>query len=170
MACLGAGPIRARRHCGNHVGVVDRRHRPVRVGVGAMIACALPPPHAVDREDKQVEPNPYEPSGEAGPNALFANRTNRGTSILYGLGALPFGTVVGGMIGGLLADPVFGQQDKNVVLTAILYGAIAGAVFVLGLLAWLARRTGEWTQFYVGVAVAMVEATAIGCVIILRWP
>src|SRR5437660_1627469 len=90
-------------------------------------------------------------------------------TLVIGLFAVPVGSAMGGMIGGLLIGPAL-SDDKNVGLTASLYGIVIGAALALALLTWSASRTRNWEQVVGGAVAAALEAATIAYIIVSRLP
>jgi hypothetical protein len=90
-------------------------------------------------------------------------------TLLIGLFAVPIGSAMGGMIGGLLIGPAL-SDDKNVVLTAILYGIVIGAALTLALLTLSASRTRNWAHVAGGAVAAALEGAVIAYIITSRLP
>jgi hypothetical protein len=84
--------------------------------------------------------------------------------VLGGVFGVLLGSVGGGVVGGVIGH-VLGGGDKNVGLNVALVGIFIGAVVMVGVLGWFARRSRDWRMVVGGVLAIALEAAALAWVI-----
>ena len=83
--------------------------------------------------------------------------------VLRGVFAAFLGSAGGGVVGAVIGH-VLGGGDKNVGLTVAIVGIFIGAVAMVGVLGWFARRSGDWRMVVGGVLAIVLEAAALAWV------